>query len=101
MNSILAIIWEWRFVIVLAIAFILYSIFNPSKLYAVMLQAKSLAKDKVLKSGEDQENWVLENAYRFVPYARFVPTPVMKRIIHWLYHKAKDKLDDGKLNDSI
>ena len=68
-----------------------------------MLQAKSLAKDAVLKSGCQQEEWVVNKMYQFVPpvITVWIPRPAMKSIVHYLYHNAKDYLDDGQLNESI
>ena len=101
------ILWEFRFVIVCIIAAVLFALFEWERtkeiLYALMLQAKRLAKDAVLKSGQQQEDWVLERAYAYLPgwITMFISKEVMRKIIKWLYNQAKDYLDDGKLNNSI
>ena len=68
-----------------------------------MLQAKDKAKDLILKSGQQQEDWVIDKAYIFLPkkITAFINRERMRKIIHYLYLKAKDLLDDGKLNNSI
>lgn len=100
-------IWEYRFIIVVVIAVVLYALLEWEKFkgtaYALMLQAKRMAKDAVLKSGTQQEEWVIRKAYQFLPKSItvFISEKVMRKIVHYLYVKAKDKLDDGILNDSI
>jgi len=98
---------EFRFILVLTIAIFLFAFFEWEKfkgiLYALMLQAKSMAKDAVLNSGEEQEKWVLEKAYVYLPkwLTAVIPKDIMKKIISYLYHMGKDYLDDGKLNKSV
>lgn len=100
-------LWDMRFTIVVIVAFVFYCLMNwkeaKSRLYALMLQAKRQAKDAVLKSGQEQEEWVVKKAYQFLPvsFRVFISEPVMRWIVHWLYKKGKDYLDDGKLNSSI
>ncbi|CCJ33084.1 hypothetical protein [Caloramator australicus] len=106
MNEILNFAWEFRFIIVIAIAILLYALLEWQKFkataYALMLQAKRLAKDAVLNSGQQQEEWVVKKAYQFLPksWTIFISEATMRKIVHWLYEKAKDYLDDGKINDS-
>jgi hypothetical protein len=71
------------------------------KAYKYMMLAKSLAKDAVLNSGAEQEQWVIKAIYKLVPGACVVPESLMKVVVHHLYHAAKDKLDNGKLDNSI
>jgi uncharacterized protein (UPF0333 family) len=98
---------EYRFIILVALAIIIFSIFEWQKtkgiLYALILKAKGMAKDWVLKSGEKQEEWVVVNAYRFLPkeITVFINKERMRRLVHYLYHKAKDIVDDGEINNSI
>jgi hypothetical protein len=100
-------IWEYRFIIIAVVAIVLYALFQwnvvKAKLYALMLQAKSLAKDAVLKSGTEQVNWVVEKAYVILPkvITAFVPVSTMETVINYLYSKGKDLLDDGKINGSV
>lgn len=45
----------------------------------------------------------MKKAYQFLPRSItiFISEEVMRKIVHYLYVKAKDKLDDGQLNGSI
>jgi len=105
--GILNVLWEWRFVVTAAIAFIIWCIFDWQKakgiIYQLMLLAKSKAKDAVLNSGQEQEDWVVKNVWVYLPlkFKVFLNEETIRKIIRWLYRKAKDKLDDGKLNNSI
>ena len=107
MDKVLSFMWEFRFVIIVVLVVALYAIFAwkdfKTKAYALMLQAKSLAKDSVLKSGDEQVEWVIKKAYQFLPKSLtiFISEALMEKIIFKLYHQAKDYLDDGKINSSI
>jgi len=102
-----AIIWDFRYLIVIILAALVYTLFNWQKVktmaYKGMLQAKSLAKDAVLKSGKEQEDWVVETIWPLLPAAvrLFISKTVFREIIKKLYRTAKDYLDDGQLNGSI
>lgn len=105
--KILNFIWENRFILIILGAVALYAALEWQKFkaqaYAIMLQAKRMAKDAVLKSGAEQEEWVIRKAYQFLPksWTIFISEQNMRKIVHWLYEKAKDYLDDGQLNGSI
>ncbi|MCX7903289.1 MAG: hypothetical protein N2486_02150 [Caloramator sp.] len=107
MSDILNFAWEYRFIIVIVIAVLFYALLEWQKfkaiVYALMLQAKRMAKDAILKSGQQQEEWVVKKTYQFLPKAWtiFISEETMGKIVHWLYEKAKDYLDDGVLNGSI
>lgn len=107
MNTILSVVWEWRFVLVLAAAFVLFCLLEwqrtKTKLYALMLQAKRMAKDAVLNSGQEQEDWVVKKAMQFMPVSLrlFLSEDVTRRIVRWLFGKLKDYLDDGQVNGSV
>lgn len=100
-------LFEYRFMIILVLAVMLYAVLEWQKFktisYALMLQAKSKAKNLILKSGKQQEDWVVNKAYLFLPkkLTIFINQERMRRIIHFLYVKAKDKIDDGEINNSI
>ena len=104
--NILSFLWEWRFLIIIGVAFLLYCVLEWQKakavLYRGMLQAKKLAKDAVLNSGQEQEEWVIEKAYQFLPlsWRIFISKDRVRIVVRWLYKKAKDYLDDGILNNS-
>lgn len=107
MEKVLSFIWNWRFIIIVVVAVALYAALAwkdfKTKAYALMLQAKSLAKDSVLKSGDEQVEWVIKKAYQFLPKTLtiFISEELMEKIIFKLYHQAKDYLDDGNINSSI
>jgi len=100
-------IFEYRFELVCILGVVLFALFEWEKfkgiLYSLMLQAKSMAKEAVLKSGKEQEEWVLKKAYVYLPkwITSTIPKETMRKIIAWLYRMAKDYLDDGKLNKSV
>lgn len=106
MDMFKTIIWEWRYVILLVLIFLVYSIVEWQKtkkvLYFLMLRAKSMAKDTILRSGIEQENWVVEKAYQFLPrrVIIFIPPDKMHKMVHYLYETAKDYVDDGIMNNS-
>ena len=74
-----------------------------SQVYSLMLQAKRLAKDEVLKNGDEQVEWIIKRSYQFLPkrISVFISEKVMMGIIKYLYEKLKDLVDDGEMNNSI
>jgi len=68
--------------------------------YALMLQAKRLAIAEILKSGEEQEQWVTD-MLQAIPWLLFIPYRSKLIMVKYLYRAAKDLCDDGKLNNSI
>jgi len=76
---------------------------SKSRLYALMLQAKSKAKNAVLLSGQQQEEWVVKHAMQYLPasFRIFLSEDVIRGMVRWLYKKGKDYLDDGKINNSV
>lgn len=101
------VLWEYRFIIVILVAIALYALLEwnsfKSQLYALMLQAKRMAKDSVLKSGDEQIEWIIKKTYQFLPgrITIFISEETMRKLIRYLYSKLKDYIDDGKLNKSI
>lgn len=99
-----AIIWDYRYLIIVIIAAFIYCLFNwqqvKTEAYKGMLQAKSLAKDLVLNSGIEQENWVVDNIWPLLPISMrlILRKEVFRSIVQKLYKTAKDFIDDGKLN---
>ena len=102
-----ALIWEWRYVIILALAVLVYCFFEWNKakeiIYKAMLAAKQLAKERIIKGGENQETWVVNRVYKMLPVRLklIVSEEVRRKIIKWLYLKSMDYLDDGKFNNSF
>lgn len=110
MDNILNFIWEYRFVIIAVVAFILYVIFNPQdlklRIMNAILDAKQLAKEGVLKSGLEQRDWVVSNVFMFLNnrwsfVVKILGEDRLKVIIQNLYDKALDYIDDGKFNNSL
>jgi len=107
MELLKSFVWEFRFVLIVILAVVLFCVFEWQKAktitYALMLQAKSLAKDAVLKSGKQQEEWVVNKAFQFLPsgLTLVLNRERMQKLVHYLYVKGKDYADDGKINNSI
>jgi hypothetical protein len=72
-------------------------------LYALMLQAKRMAKDAILQSGQQQEEWVVKQAMQFMPLSLklFLSEGMVRYIVRLLFEKLKDYADDGQLNGSV
>jgi hypothetical protein len=106
-DVIVSIIWDWRFVLIIVLGIVIYAILDwknfKIKLNALMLVAKSLAKDKILNSGQEQEDFVVEKLYAIMPAKLkvFISQELLRKIVKKAYATAKDLLDDGKLNGSI
>jgi len=100
------VIYEYRYVLVVVVAAIVYALTNWSKtkklVYAGIIRAKSLAKDMVLTSGQEQEDWVVETVYPMLPLPikLVVSEPLFRKLVKYMYDKAKDLLDDGVINNS-
>lgn len=107
MERLLELAFEFRFIIASVIAVIIFALFETEKFKvkatSLMLTAKSLAKDAVLTSGEEQEDWVVTKLYIILPKAVtvFIPEHVMRTVVRKLYNTAKDYMDDGVINNSI
>lgn len=100
-------IWDYRYVIILVIGLIIYSIFEwgsvKGKILNAMVAAKDLAKDKILNGGIAQENWVVNRVYQLLPVRikLFISEELLRKIIKYLYQKSMDLLDDGQVNNSF
>lgn len=107
MERILAIAFEFRFIIALVLTTVIYALFETErfkvKVNSLMLTAKSLAKDAVLNSGEEQEDWVVTKLYILLPktVTVFIPENTMRTIVRKLYAISKDYMDDGTINGSV
>ena len=100
-------LWDFWYIIVILLAVLIYCLFNWQKVKAMaykgMLQAKSLAKDLVLNSGKEQEDWVVETIWPLLPapVRLFISKELFRTIVQKLYKTAKDFIDDGIINGSI
>jgi deoxyribodipyrimidine photo-lyase len=68
--------------------------------------ATDLAKDKILKSAKEQEDWVINNistivGKRFAVVLKFINEETLRKIVKILYNRIMDKYDDGEINDSF
>lgn len=108
-TTLLSMLWDYRFVIIGVILIIVYGIMNPAtfkaKLYALMLDAKDLAKNGVLATGKAQEDWVVSHAAdylgkRFAIILKIMSEEQLRALIKKLYDGAMDLVDDGKVNGS-
>lgn len=74
-----------------------------SLLLSLMLQAKRLAKDYILNSGQAQENWVVEKAMILLPkyITLFLSEDITRMIVKEIFYEIKDYFDDQHLNNSI
>ena len=94
---------ENKIYIVLIIAVVSSGLYEWNKtkaiLYGLMLQAKRLAIELVLNTGKEQEEWVLERAYEYLPkwISFMIPREMMRSLIAYLYGTAKDYLKDIEL----
>ena len=107
MNNVINVLWDWRFVLSVVLGFVIWAVADIKNFKILVNQAiviaKSKAKDGVLNSGKEQEDWVVEKVYAVMP-ARiklFVSEELLRKIVYKAYHLAKDLLDDGKLNGSV
>jgi hypothetical protein len=106
LEKILAILWEWRFIILLAISGILFCLLEWERakkiIYAGIAQAKRYAKDQLLKNGEQQEEYVVKIALQYLPLAlrTFLGEKGIRILVRTLYSKLGDYIDDGILNDT-
>lgn len=100
------VLWDFRFIIIIVVVAIVYAIFNWQKVkvmaYNGMLRAKSLAKDAILTSGKEQEDWVVDTVYPLLPVSvrLFIPKTAFRTLVRKLYLIGKDWIDDGKFNGS-
>lgn len=107
MDNFLVLMWDIRYILIILAGVAFFAFFEWEKTKEItnqlMLVAKSLAKDAVLSSGQEQEDWVVQRGYALLPLpVRLVITEeVFRKIVRFLYHKAMDLVDDGKINGSI
>lgn len=100
-------IFNYQLIVALAVILFIHSLFLWQKtktlLYALMLQAKRYAKDLVLTSGKEQEDWVIEKAYNLMPgiFKLFITKKELRKLVKKLFCSLKDLTDDGKLNNSV
>lgn len=101
-------IWEYRFILIWLVTALIYAVvmgkqWYKNKALELMLVAKQLSKEKILSNGHQQEDWAVKALYLVLKKLKipFVTEENLRPLIHNLYIKAMDKLDDGKINKSI
>lgn len=100
--------FDMRYVLVVIVCVAVYAVFEYTsfrgKAFEFMMLAKHLAKEAILRGGCAQETWVVNKIYPLLPiWIRLIGDEDAKKdqlrmVVHYLYEKAKDKLDDGILN---
>lgn len=99
--------WDYRYLIVAIVFLILVALceWNRTKqtAYNVMLRAKDMAKDEILKGGKEQEDWVVGKLMQILPapITIFLGEKFIRQLVKFLYEKGLDYLDDGKFNNSV
>jgi hypothetical protein len=107
MEELKTILFQYRYMLIMALIFFIYVIYLIVKhkikevILGLMLQAERLCKAKFLESGQAQEDWVFEQIKKCFPkYVKIFGEDNIRAFIKYLFKKAKDLLDDGKLNNS-
>lgn len=107
MKEIFYYLWEWRFMIMFVLWSITYAVTSwerfKSDIKSGMLAAKQMSKEQLLKSGKEQQEWVVNFVYSRLPKAwgQFLGEERLKLLIQKLYNASMDLIDDGKLNNSL
>lgn len=99
-------LWEMRYVLAVIVAFIIYCIFEwqsaKNNIIRLIFKAREAAKDGVLNSGKEQEDWVVKTLVLILPkqVMFFLNEDTLRKAVKFLYDQAKDYLDDGEFNKS-
>lgn len=107
MKSLLNFIWEYRFIFMFVIWVVTYASTSwerfKSDVKSGMLAAKQMSKEQILKSGKEQQEWVINFVYNKLPktWVNFLGEHKVRYLIQQLYNTSMDLIDDGKLNKSI
>lgn len=89
---------NYNIILIICIAAYLFYQFEWQRaraiLFALMLKAKILYIQEFLKTGVEQENWVIEQASNELPYItkKLMNKNVLRSIVHELYLSVKDDL---------
>ena len=99
-------VFDLRFIIIALLGLLVFVLFEfeifKTKVASLMLAAKQLAKDKVLATGKEQEDFVVIKILSYLPawIREAIPEDVLRKLIKYLYNRAMDYIDDGKFNES-
>ena len=98
---------DWGYVVYILISILVYVLFVvwanvKDKAWQGIISAKRLAKEGVINTGVEQENFAVQYFYPLLPgvVKGLISEAVFRDIVKWLYSKAKDLLDDGCFNGS-
>lgn len=100
-------LWDFRYIIAFVVWAIITAVikgkdWRDKKIQEYMLAAKQMSKDGFLKSGPEQEEWVISNLVILFKKLKLpVSADMIRPVVQKLYKIAMDKMDDGKLNNSI
>jgi len=101
-------LFEFRYVILFVLWLIITCVikgkdWTKKKIYEYMLAAKQMSKEGFLKSGTEQEEWVVNSLYILFMKLKipFVTKEVIRPIVKKLYNLAMDKMDNGKIDNSF
>lgn len=105
------ILFEYRYVLVFVVALFIWALFNvellKKRIHAAILKgekwAKLQAEQNVNKSGQEVEDWIIDNLYPLIVgrWQIILKETTARMIIRYLYKKLIDAMDDGKINNSI
>jgi hypothetical protein len=94
---------NWQYIVMIGAILVLFGLMQwnwfRQRAYALMVQAKRMAIDEVLKSGDEQEQWVVD-ALQAIPILLPIPRSVKLQVVRYLYKIAKDLCDNGQLDGS-
>lgn len=100
----LTLVDNWVYIVMAGAIIVLFGLMQclwfRQRAYALMLQAKRMARDEILKSGEDQEQWVTD-MLQAIPFLIVIPRGAKLLAVRYLYNIAKDLCDNGQLDGSI
>ena len=96
---------EYGYMIWWAVMLIFYAIFEwqnlEKKVHEAILNAKRMAKDGILKSGQAQEDFAVDHFYPLLPtrLRMFVTKEQFRKLVKWIYKQAISMLevDDEKI----
>lgn len=99
-----SVIPNWQYVVAAGVIIALIGLWQwaafRTEAYKFMLHAKAQAKDGILKSGQEQEDKVVQ-LLNAVPYLCVIPSDVKRIAVKYLYGIAKDLADNGVLDNSL
>ncbi len=96
------VVWDYKYIVMITAVIAAYYIYEWQRaktiLYSLMLQAKRLSKDLTLKSGKEQEDWVVKKAGKYLPalVRLLLNENILTAAVHELYRDSKKYQDSGR-----